>query len=332
VDNENTSHNLSALLIAYQRPQNTLKIIEDFFAFSDGKLYISLDYPKNATQEQIDNHSEISSLIFTFTELFPNRVIFRSSKVNLGCSLSVLSSLDWFFSTETEGIILEDDCLPSEDFYVFARRSLDAMKSPQLENVVLGCGTQFVPNNLIPTPGYLSKYILTWGWFTDRNSWLKIKNAMIFSEHLKLSFRQKFNIEHVYWRAGARRAYEGFVDVWDTILVNALQLNGLTSILPAVNLVKNVGFDEAALHTKDASLVNRPTEELIINNMLFQQNFIADKWLHDHLFKISARHFFTTRITKLLDLFFRKKKFNTGLISRWSSFNPTAFFISHTRI
>ena len=50
---------------------------------------------------------------------------------NLGCGLAVSTAIDWFFSYEEEGIILEDDCLPSDSFFHFCDFMLDYHRNDQ---------------------------------------------------------------------------------------------------------------------------------------------------------------------------------------------------------
>src|SRR5262245_10932171 len=58
---------------------------------------------------------------------------------NFGCRIAVSSAIDWFFDHEEEGMILEDDCLPSEDFFRFCDELLPRFR---LETRVMAvCGS-----------------------------------------------------------------------------------------------------------------------------------------------------------------------------------------------
>jgi hypothetical protein len=50
------------------------------------------------------------------------KTLFRES--NLGCKNAVSGGINWFFSHEEMGIILEDDCLPSASFFDYATQLL----------------------------------------------------------------------------------------------------------------------------------------------------------------------------------------------------------------
>lgn len=310
------SSNLSALLIAYQRPTSTRKIIENFLELSTGRLYLTLDFPKDPVSIALENYNEIKSLIQEMQNRYPRRITFHNRDVNVGCAASILSSVDWFFENEEEGVILEDDCIPSRDFFIFSEDAIAYMRDHS--DVLLSCGTQFSPSEITKNRGFKSKYILTWGWASTRIHWNEIRRLLIESERVPIRSLFETNIERQYWRAGARRAYKGFVDVWDTVLVNALQLNGKFAILPGDNLVTNVGVDDVATHTGSSPWVSRGFGQVDVRQFIFSSNPAADDWLKNKFFGISLRHMVTTRYTHLKDFLYSRKKFTKGLICRWN--------------
>lgn len=52
-----------------------------------------------------------------------SKTLFRDE--NLGCKYAVSSAIDWFFENEEEGIILENDSLPSDFFLFFCDAMLE---------------------------------------------------------------------------------------------------------------------------------------------------------------------------------------------------------------
>jgi hypothetical protein len=54
------------------------------------------------------------------------KTLFREK--NLGCKLAVADAVTWFFKNVEQGIILEDDCLPSQSFFGFCEEILDKYK------------------------------------------------------------------------------------------------------------------------------------------------------------------------------------------------------------
>jgi hypothetical protein len=116
--------------------------------------------------------------------------------------------------------------------------------------------------------------------------------------NLKLSRQEK-----VYWDEGSRRALDGYTDVWDTLLVREMLRHGLYSILPAQNLVTNVGNDVHALHThSQEEWTNYPTGKFKRNTSIPLFNEKCDTWMRKIFYQISIRHILSTKITRLRDL------------------------------
>ena len=66
--------------------------------------------------------------------------------------------------------------------------------------------------------------------------------------------------ERIYWLEGARRAYQGYVDVWDTALVALINSGPFFTLLPPTNLISNIGNDSVATHTGEDTLWTNATQ------------------------------------------------------------------------
>jgi hypothetical protein len=56
-------------------------------------------------------------------------------------------------------------------------------------------------------------------------------------------------MEAVYWSLKLDKVYRGLVDTWDYQWSLACWMQGGLCVIPAKNLVQNIGFDAAATHT-----------------------------------------------------------------------------------
>jgi hypothetical protein len=302
------------LVIGYQRAESIAKIFD--LALSSGvhHLIISVDFPKDPNTRTLEIHNEIKNLIFAYENKFET-MEFRFVESNQGCALHVLSSIDWAFGFTEEIIILEDDCIPSNAFFNFARNGFKLME--ERKDIVLVSGTQHAPKHLSETQYFMSKYALTWGWATTRSNWRQIKSNMIsLGNKTSLDFLC-LDVNKIYWQEGARRAYSGYVDVWDTALVNYLQTSDKYSLLPRENLVTNIGNDSAATHMRgEKNWLFKDVGNYVLNsNDELHINEEADDWLAKNFYKIRLRHLATTRITRLLDRF--RKPLFPKLLDRW---------------
>ena len=105
------------LLLIFNRPDITLRVFEQIKLAQPSKLYIAADGPRDnvpTERELCDAARDILNFVDWECEV---KTLLRD--INLGCKYAVSNSIDWFFENEEEGIILEDDCLPNDDFFSF---------------------------------------------------------------------------------------------------------------------------------------------------------------------------------------------------------------------
>ena len=307
---------LSVLIVGYRRADNILKILEICKDSGISNIYISVDGPKSGNAEGIEDHTKIQNNLTKFKSTFRGNLTIYLRERNVGCAASVMSSCDWFFEQTDYGAVLEDDCLPTKDFFIFAKNMEPRIFSDK--EIWLACGTQFAPKVLTNNSATISQYALTWGWVTSKMKWLEIRKSLFENGQKEVKGNPRLeNVDKVYWEAGARRAYQGFTDVWDSVLVYRMQVENKYSILPPENLITNIGNDFAATHTKVQNIfLNRESGVYINYGMRINKNQNLDIWIRKNVYNISTRHLFTTRITKILDLLFRRAKF-TKLLLRW---------------
>lgn len=305
----------AVLIVGYQRVEAIRLILEQCLAAEVRNVLLSLDFPKVASTEALGNNALIQNLVIEYEKKFDS---FQSRILdsNIGCSANVLSSCDWAFNQYDSVAILEDDCKPSLGFFDFCEDSKGFLKTSH--RTLLACGTQFVPAAERGSSSLLSKYALTWGWFTTADYWKIIKSEIELLSHERGAHLNSLNYERIYWSEGARRAYQGYVDVWDTPLVAIINQGSYFALLPPANLITNIGNDSVATHTGAEKMWTNTTQEEYApaDFGIPTVNLKADIWLKENFYKISFRHLFSTRITRLSD-FFRKPKLNY-LLKRWA--------------
>src|SRR5262245_44656181 len=86
------------------------------------RFYIAADGPRDHSGEEElrADARHVASQVDWPCEV---KTLFRER--NLGCRKRVSTAIDWFFEHEEEGIILEDDCLPSRCFFAYCSTLLE---------------------------------------------------------------------------------------------------------------------------------------------------------------------------------------------------------------
>ncbi len=240
------------LIIAWRRPKHTKKLINKIKQINPDNLYIACDGPnKENSLEKIKVKKTKELLLKSFEKVRVKKYFF--SNHNQGCKLGVSNAINWFFEHEEEGIILEDDCIPHLDFFVFCQEMLEKYRNDERIWSITGHNQQ---NDIQRGNGtyYFSKYPRSWGWASWKRSWLKydrdITDWPIIKSKGILKNKLKNKREKIFWENIMDNIYHhNSPNTWDyQWTLSAFLNNGLT-IVPNKNLIENIGFDEDSTHT-----------------------------------------------------------------------------------
>lgn len=304
----------AALIIAYKRVESLSEVLEACKRNSVKRIYISIDAPKD--EKTALKQTELRAMIQRFRKGFQGEIKILQRKINVGCAASILSAIDWVFESEKYALIIEDDCIPSDEFFLFSRRSFPIIEKNS--DIWLSCGTQLAPSGIdYPKDDWLlSKYALTWGWATTDIRWREAREGINRRNKILNNY-----VDNTYWSAGAERAIKGYTDVWDTLFLKTMLANQKLAILPRAALVRNVGNDENATHTiGDSPWLNISLGNFTAPNSDPKECVEVDVWLRDNIYQISLAHVITTKFTKLKDVLGLHK--NLGdLMHRWARAN-----------
>jgi hypothetical protein len=164
-------------------------------------------------------------------------------------------------------VILEDDCLPSPDFFRFTATALDRFRTD--ERIMHISGSSFRRGRRYGPHTYtFSRYNHGWGWATWKRAWNLFDREMLGLERfLTTAANQGFwdsAKERRYWTRTFRQARDGRVDAWDYQWKYSLWKEGGLCLYPEKNLISNLGFGPHATNTFDGSgdKGSRPLEPL----------------------------------------------------------------------
>ena len=264
-----TKFTIPIVLIIFKRPETTKKVLQILSQIKPDKLFVIADGPRSNQAGENLLCEETRQLIETEVN-WDCQVFTNYSPDNLGCRQRVISGLNWVFSQVEQAIILEDDCLPDLTFFPFCAELLP--KYADANNVMVIAGDNFqlrdyqsnYQNNY---SYYFSLYPHCWGWATWRRAWQKLDEQLTNWPQLRQKNWLKEKLTNPsaiqYWSKIFQNVYEGF-NSWAYIWHYSCWLQGGLTILPATNLVSNIGFSQSATHTTDINspFANLPTQPL----------------------------------------------------------------------
>ena len=238
-------------LIIFNRPDNTKKLYESLRIYKPDKLFIISDGPRKNYEndrERVIQSRKIFEKIDWKCEVF-----FNNSESNLGCRKRIITGLNWVFGQVEKTIILEDDCIPSEEFFIFMELMLNKYQTNK--DISSVCGTNFLPDWSKTKDSYLySKYCNVWGWGTWKDRWEKIDfNLDKLQEIKKTKFLKSYLGSfraYLYWHWILNNVKKKKIDSWAYIWNFTNFINNSLSIIPAINLVSNIGIGKDSSNTK----------------------------------------------------------------------------------
>ena len=137
------------LLLFFNRLDTTLATLEQIAKVKPPRLYLAADGSRNEQEKAQIAHlrKEVTGYITWECEIYT-----RFLDTNLGCKMAVSSAISWFFSHEKQGIILEDDCLPSLSFFRFCDELLERYKYEEKIFMISGWSAlDFAKNTSVET-------------------------------------------------------------------------------------------------------------------------------------------------------------------------------------
>jgi len=249
------------LFLIFNRLDTAERVFAEIRKAQPARLYIAADGPRPDKPGELEKCLQARALLQKVDWNCEVKTLFRET--NLGCRNAVSEAVTWFFEHETEGIILEDDCLPHQDFFPFCTEMLARYRDDVGVFAISG-------SNIIGTRSQEADYFFSlvggiWGWASWRRAWA----------HYRLNIQPEFTssnwrkIRHNLRNVPLARTLETILraelierepNTWDyQWLFMRMLLNG-KSVIPNSNLVSNLGFSTESTHTQESDnpLANLP--------------------------------------------------------------------------
>src|ERR1041385_7044425 len=115
------------LFIIFNRPEVTRQVFAAIRQAKPARLYIAADGPRRDIESDVVNCNATRQIINEVDWDCELKTLLHNE--NLNCGVGPSTAINWFFQHETEGIILEDDCLPTQSFFWFCQELLERYRN-----------------------------------------------------------------------------------------------------------------------------------------------------------------------------------------------------------
>jgi hypothetical protein len=231
----------------YKRAEKVRHLLKSLEEVRPPRIYLFADGPR-------PGHPDEESLCLEARQAaeksitWPCDVLRHYSPVNRGLRQSLEGGLDLLFQAESFAVILEDDCVPSPEFFHFCEHGDKFYR----EDLRIGAvtGNCFLTPGSFPASGYYySRYPHCWGWATWKTRWQSYPRASTPWPGYQSLFPGATTREGKYWDRMYRRL-DNF-DSWAYPWQAHFWKQGFLCLYPGKNLVRNQGFGQGATHTRD---------------------------------------------------------------------------------
>jgi hypothetical protein len=244
------------LFLIFNRPETTKRVFEEIRKAKPSKIYVVADGPRNGNDKDKVRCEEARNVISKIDWNCEVKTLFRET--NLGCGPGIASAISWFFEHESEGIILEDDCLPSQTFFRFCSELLEKYRF-DTRVMEIGGNNYEKPYQREAEFSYsFSAITYIWGWATWKRAWKYYDFEMkSFKEIQKKSYLKHYYdtiCEKEFFQYIFEKMYQGDEQtnrktIWDYQWQFTCHINSGLVIVPNRNLVKNIGMGVDATNT-----------------------------------------------------------------------------------
>ena len=237
------------LVVYFNRPEVLERTLRALAEFRPAEVYLASDGPRTTHQDDAlliaRCHNTVRRIVTwdcTIRTLHADR--------NHGCDVWVPAAITWLFQQVDRGIILEDDCIISEEYYKFAAEMLETYRDdPRVMSI---SAANFHRRRWGDGDYFMSRYPLCWGWATWRAAWAEYDPVLRRLDELLKGDLERIlptREERRFWTRFFRRLRGGRHTFWDAKWVYSMWLADGVSISPNYNLVSNIGYGSEATHT-----------------------------------------------------------------------------------
>lgn len=240
------------LLIVFNRADTVEKVFQTIREAKPERLYVACDAPRTNVEGEAQKCDQAKSIVNKVDWSCQVETMFLTQ--NEGPKLAPYKFIKWFFENESEGVVLEHDCLPAPDFFAYCEELLEKFRDDDRIGII--SGTNFTPQNRDIKSYHMSKYLHIWGWASWRRT-IDRYDLNPIADDPKALINNTFasTNEKSYWTTILRQLRKNQLMTWDYFLAFSVWKHNMVNIVPSRNLVSNIGFGKLALNTTD---INSP--------------------------------------------------------------------------
>jgi hypothetical protein len=280
----NSTFETPILLITFNRPTHTRRVWDEIKKQRPKYVYVFQDGAREGNETDTEKCDAVRAIFDEERDWECQLKTFYSDK-NMGCGPGPAAAITWFFDNVEQGIVFEDDCLPSETLFAFYEQLLNEYKNENMVSLITGTNLKTKWKSKNKSYIFSTVGAATMGsWASWRRAWSNFDYNMTTWELDKTKYLIKKNLSNEHYFQYYASEFSNYNSsnqnhVWDyqwffcRILMNSL------SIVSTLNQMSNIGFGDESTHTNNP---NDKRSELTVFNINLP--LIKSKIKRDRLF------------------------------------------------
>ena len=179
---------------------------------------------------------------------------------NLGCMTAGYTSHRWAFTLADKVMVLEDDVVPSQSFFPFCKEMLDRYEHDERVTMVSGFNMDEQTRDC-PYDYFFTSAFSIWGWASWRRVVSRWDEQLSFLDDPYNLGQLEQLIKARGWKSDfirtCRLHRESGLPQFETIFWSHMMLNNGLAVMPAKNLISNVGATQESAHYSALSTLPR---------------------------------------------------------------------------
>lgn len=301
--------NVPVMLLFFNRPQPLKRVFEAVREAKPKQLFLVQDGPRANRESDVENIQACRRIVENID--WECEVYKDYSEENLGCGLRTYSGMTNCFKVVDRVLMIEDDTLPSQQFFRFCEELLERYKDDERINHI--SAFNHLGKNEFTTNSYFFTCVGgTWCVATWKRVWEKMEFSMDYlhdPEAVRCIRSIKFPRNHGKKILDiSRKRYDvlksgGRISAWTGQFGFERWLNSRLILTPTVNMMTNIGLTADSAHAvSDKKYLTRREQELF-DSKIYSCNFplqhpkyiIAD---NDYADKVQKRYMNPSALVK----------------------------------
>lgn len=274
--------NVPVALFVYNRPDHTIKVLDGLKKNDIETLYVFVDALKGSDA----NHRWNQEILDMVEKIDWCQVKIFKNQENLGLSLNIRQGINRIFEDYQSVIILEDDCVPLEGFYLYMKKYLGLYENRKKVMTINGYRYPIEIPQTYPYEAYFTNIPTSWGWATWKDRWELFEHDENKYRRLMKNrdFLTKIDRINPQYRIMMNFQLNKLVNSWAIFwCFNIVEHEGVC-INPTVSLIDNVGMDGSGVHSRFSEKYIDKTEQNYNDEILDTTEYLCQFELLEHDF------------------------------------------------